>query len=118
MYSGVLELGWNKSLQYAVPQDQSCECGVVHSCSRATLSLPEPSPCHIVGRALTCPLCLCVCVVSVKYEDPRALGGLASALDVRQQNATGGVSAPKHAGGCSLDSHPTTMKCRVWLTCC
>uniref|UniRef100_A0A8C8F9Y0 TOM1-like protein 2 n=1 Tax=Oncorhynchus tshawytscha TaxID=74940 RepID=A0A8C8F9Y0_ONCTS len=28
---------------------------------------------------------------NVKYEDPRALGGLASALDVRQQNATGGV---------------------------
>uniref|UniRef100_A0A8C7L3F3 Target of myb1 like 2 membrane trafficking protein n=1 Tax=Oncorhynchus kisutch TaxID=8019 RepID=A0A8C7L3F3_ONCKI len=55
---------------------------------------------------------------NVKYEDPRALGGLASALDVRQQNATGGVSAPRHAGGCSLDSHPTTMKCRVWLTCC
>ncbi|KAM9471942.1 TOM1-like protein 2 isoform 3-T3 [Salvelinus alpinus] len=27
---------------------------------------------------------------NVKYEDPRALGGLASALDVRQQNATGG----------------------------
>uniref|UniRef100_A0A8C7U3U7 Target of myb1 like 2 membrane trafficking protein n=1 Tax=Oncorhynchus mykiss TaxID=8022 RepID=A0A8C7U3U7_ONCMY len=46
---------------------------------------------------------------NVKYEDPRALGGLASALDVRQQNATGGVSAPKHAGGCSLDSHPTTI---------
>uniref|UniRef100_A0AAZ3QJH8 Target of myb1 like 2 membrane trafficking protein n=1 Tax=Oncorhynchus tshawytscha TaxID=74940 RepID=A0AAZ3QJH8_ONCTS len=36
---------------------------------------------------------------NVKYEDPRALGGLASALDVRQQNATGGVSAPRHAGG-------------------
>uniref|UniRef100_A0A673X4Z9 Target of myb1 like 2 membrane trafficking protein n=1 Tax=Salmo trutta TaxID=8032 RepID=A0A673X4Z9_SALTR len=34
---------------------------------------------------------------NVKYEDPRALGGLASALDVRQQNATGGVSAPKHS---------------------
>ncbi|CAB1342381.1 unnamed protein product, partial [Coregonus sp. 'balchen'] len=28
---------------------------------------------------------------SVKYEDPRALGGLASALDVRQQNTTGGL---------------------------
>ncbi|XP_064843003.1 TOM1-like protein 2 isoform X2 [Oncorhynchus masou masou] len=28
---------------------------------------------------------------NVKYEDPRALGGLASALDVRQQNATGGL---------------------------
>ncbi|XP_036794882.1 TOM1-like protein 2 isoform X3 [Oncorhynchus mykiss] len=28
---------------------------------------------------------------NVKYEDPRALGGLASALDVRQQNATGGI---------------------------
>lgn len=28
-------------------------------------------------------------VLSVKYEDPLALGGLASALDVRQQNATG-----------------------------
>uniref|UniRef100_A0A674D503 TOM1-like protein 2 n=1 Tax=Salmo trutta TaxID=8032 RepID=A0A674D503_SALTR len=27
---------------------------------------------------------------NVKYEDPRALGGLASALDVRQQNTTGG----------------------------
>uniref|UniRef100_A0A4W5QY03 GAT domain-containing protein n=1 Tax=Hucho hucho TaxID=62062 RepID=A0A4W5QY03_9TELE len=27
---------------------------------------------------------------NVKYEDPRALGGLASALDVRQQNAIGG----------------------------
>uniref|UniRef100_A0AAY5EEK6 Target of myb1 like 2 membrane trafficking protein n=1 Tax=Electrophorus electricus TaxID=8005 RepID=A0AAY5EEK6_ELEEL len=26
---------------------------------------------------------------NVKYEDPQALGGLASALDVRQQNATG-----------------------------
>lgn len=26
---------------------------------------------------------------NVKYEDPRALGGLASALDVRQQNAEG-----------------------------
>uniref|UniRef100_A0A674D5L0 TOM1-like protein 2 n=1 Tax=Salmo trutta TaxID=8032 RepID=A0A674D5L0_SALTR len=34
---------------------------------------------------------------NVKYEDPRALGGLASALDVRQQNTTGGVSAPKHS---------------------
>uniref|UniRef100_A0A4W5QI37 GAT domain-containing protein n=1 Tax=Hucho hucho TaxID=62062 RepID=A0A4W5QI37_9TELE len=55
---------------------------------------------------------------NVKYEDPRALGGLASALDVRQQNAIGGVSAPKHAGGCSLDSHPPTLKCRVWLACC
>lgn len=32
---------------------------------------------------------------SVKYEDPQALGGLASALDVRQQN-TGGVSALIH----------------------
>lgn len=30
-------------------------------------------------------------VFSVKYEDPQALGSLASALDVRQQN-TGGVS--------------------------
>ncbi|XP_029584620.1 TOM1-like protein 2 isoform X4 [Salmo trutta] len=28
---------------------------------------------------------------NVKYEDPRALGGLASALDVRQQNTTGGI---------------------------
>ncbi|XP_029584617.1 TOM1-like protein 2 isoform X2 [Salmo trutta] len=28
---------------------------------------------------------------NVKYEDPRALGGLASALDVRQQNTTGGL---------------------------
>lgn len=36
------------------------------------------------------PLC------SVKYEDPQALGSLASALDVRQQNA-GGVSALTHA---------------------
>lgn len=34
-------------------------------------------------------------VHSVKYEDPQALGGLASALDVRQQN-TGGVSTPIH----------------------
>lgn len=34
-------------------------------------------------------------VCSVKYEDPQALGGLASALDVRQQN-TGGVSTLKH----------------------
>lgn len=34
---------------------------------------------------------------SVKYEDPQALGSLASALDVRQQNATG-VSAALHAG--------------------
>uniref|UniRef100_A0A4W4GS96 Target of myb1 like 2 membrane trafficking protein n=1 Tax=Electrophorus electricus TaxID=8005 RepID=A0A4W4GS96_ELEEL len=32
---------------------------------------------------------------NVKYEDPQALGGLASALDVRQQNATG-VSAVRH----------------------
>ncbi|KAG9328025.1 hypothetical protein JZ751_016921 [Albula glossodonta] len=30
---------------------------------------------------------------NVKYEDPQALGGLAAALDVRQQN-TGGVSEP------------------------
>lgn len=36
---------------------------------------------------------------SVKYEDPQALGGLASALDVRQQN-TAGVSATLHAGRC------------------
>ena len=35
---------------------------------------------------------------SVKYEDPQALGGLASALDVRQQNA-GGVSTMKHVVG-------------------
>uniref|UniRef100_A0A672FJS3 Target of myb1 like 2 membrane trafficking protein n=1 Tax=Salarias fasciatus TaxID=181472 RepID=A0A672FJS3_SALFA len=35
---------------------------------------------------------------NVKYEDPQALGGLASALDVRQQNA-GGVSTPKHGKG-------------------
>lgn len=41
---------------------------------------------------------LCVVTHSVKYEDPQALGGLASALDVRQQN-TGGVST-LHA--CSL----------------
>uniref|UniRef100_A0A3P8RIB7 Target of myb1 like 2 membrane trafficking protein n=1 Tax=Astatotilapia calliptera TaxID=8154 RepID=A0A3P8RIB7_ASTCA len=32
---------------------------------------------------------------NVKYEDPQALGGLASALGVRQQN-TGGVSTNKH----------------------
>ena len=41
---------------------------------------------------------VCARVPSVKYEDPQALGGLASALDVRQQNA-GGVSHPMHAGG-------------------
>lgn len=34
---------------------------------------------------------------SVKYEDPQALGGLASALDVRQHNATG-VSRRIHSG--------------------
>lgn len=33
---------------------------------------------------------------NVTYEDPQALGGLASALDVRQQNA-GGVSSQVHA---------------------
>lgn len=38
--------------------------------------------------------CLCF-VPSVKYEDPQALGSLASALDVRQQN-TGGVSTLMH----------------------
>lgn len=38
---------------------------------------------------------LYVFVHSVKYEDPQALGGLASALDVRQQNA-GGVSTLMH----------------------
>lgn len=38
---------------------------------------------------------LYVFVHSVKYEDPQALGGLASALDVRQQN-TGGVSTLIH----------------------
>lgn len=37
-------------------------------------------------------LLMCFVVHSVKYEDPQALGGLASALDVRQHN-TGGVSA-------------------------
>ncbi|KAI4890462.1 hypothetical protein NFI96_025583 [Prochilodus magdalenae] len=39
--------------------------------------------CHIVSEHFshTC--------FSVKYEDPQALGGLASALDVRQQNAAG-----------------------------
>ncbi|XP_034045385.1 TOM1-like protein 2 isoform X3 [Thalassophryne amazonica] len=31
---------------------------------------------------------------NVKYEDPQALGGLASALDVRQQN-TGGIPVPQ-----------------------
>ncbi len=36
-----------------------------------------------------------VVLCSVKYEDPQALGGLASALDVRQQN-TGGVSTLIH----------------------
>lgn len=34
-------------------------------------------------------------VHSVKYEDPQALGGLASALDIRQQN-TVGVSTMRH----------------------
>lgn len=37
-----------------------------------------------------------VYVHSVKYEDPHALGGLASALDVRQQNAAK-VSTLKHS---------------------
>lgn len=41
-------------------------------------------------------VCVFMFMHSVKYEDPQALGGLASALDVRQQN-TGGVSTPKHA---------------------
>ena len=35
------------------------------------------------------------------YEDPQALGGLASALDIRQQN-TAGVSSGMHAGICSV----------------
>ncbi|XP_023677479.1 TOM1-like protein 2 isoform X5 [Paramormyrops kingsleyae] len=43
---------------------------------------------------------------NVKYEDPQALGGLASALDVRQQN-TGGVSVAEPAGKCdNADMEP------------
>lgn len=49
-------------------------------------------------RPLLAKVSVCVSPLllrSVKYEDPQALGSLASALDVRQQNA-GGVSALAH----------------------
>uniref|UniRef100_A0AAQ5Y203 Target of myb1 like 2 membrane trafficking protein n=1 Tax=Amphiprion ocellaris TaxID=80972 RepID=A0AAQ5Y203_AMPOC len=44
---------------------------------------------------------------NVKYEDPQALGGLASALDVRQQNA-GGVSTLKHEKGDAAEEGVTS----------
>lgn len=44
-----------------------------------------------------CKLTLFSGVYSVTYEDPQALGSLASALDVRQQN-TGGVSTSMCCG--------------------
>uniref|UniRef100_A0AAY5KTL9 Target of myb1 like 2 membrane trafficking protein n=1 Tax=Esox lucius TaxID=8010 RepID=A0AAY5KTL9_ESOLU len=51
---------------------------------------------------------------NVKYEDPHALGGLASALGVRQQNTTGGVSPPNQAGRCGVHFHPLcVLKCGV-----
>ena len=51
-----------------------------------------------------CPdQCALLCAFSVKYEDPQALGGLASALDVRQQNTGGGVSLSLYRGGVMLD---------------
>ena len=47
-----------------------------------------------------CPdQCALLCDFSVKYEDPQALGGLALALDVRQQNTGGAVSLSLYGVG-------------------
>lgn len=56
-----------------------------------------------------------VFVLSVKYEDPQALGGLASALDVRQQNA-GGVSTLKHVVQYRFSSDMKCGCCVIYMT--
>lgn len=55
-----------------------------------------------------------VFVHSVKYEDPQALGGLASALDVRQQNA-GGVSTLMHVVQCNFHPHMECGCCVIYM---
>lgn len=67
--------------------------------------------CYASRRLVSTGECLTDCVLtltpfpppcSMTYEDPQALGGLASALDVRQQNTAGVSRGTKHAGRCSL----------------
>lgn len=55
-----------------------------------------------------------VLVHSVKYEDPQALGGLASALDVRQQNA-GGVSTLMHVVWYSFHPYMECGCCVIYM---
>lgn len=81
-------------------------------------SFGDPRPLCIFAKISVRVSPLLLLLRSVKYEDPQALGSLASALDVRQQNA-GGVSAlvHRHTRPTCTGSHRVTSRMRRVLRC-
>lgn len=68
-------------------------------------------PSTLYHNSCSCCICVCLCVFSVRYEDPRAVEGLAGALDSRLQ-VTGVVRTTENITGLSLNQ-PTHL---LWFS--